>query len=203
MKNIFLKWTIFWIGFCFTILAFIIWYAAWTNIATKSDGQTLNALSWNELVNNINTIGAKVDTLSNIPAWFIWAFNLSSCPSGWIAADGNNGTPNLRGEFIRGWDYNNSGVDNGRLLGSWQKPSIVSHDWNNNNRVAGIILDSVSNIENVWQENPVNNWYSSSPAWTTLELISGWSNVGALLNGNAHGWVTRPRNVALLYCMKQ
>jgi len=30
------------------------------------------------------------------------SFNLASCPSGWIEADGTNGTPDLRGAFIRG-----------------------------------------------------------------------------------------------------
>ncbi len=36
------------------------------------------------------------------PANAIMAFNLSSCPSGWILADGSSGTPDLRGIFIRG-----------------------------------------------------------------------------------------------------
>ena len=54
------------------------------------------------------------------------AYNLSSCPSGWIAANGTSGTPDLRGEFIRGLD-SGRGVDAGRVLSSAQVDILKSH----------------------------------------------------------------------------
>jgi len=39
---------------------------------------------------------------SFIPSGAIMAFALNSCPTGWKEANGNNGTLDLRGEFIRG-----------------------------------------------------------------------------------------------------
>jgi hypothetical protein len=39
---------------------------------------------------------------SGVPVNTISAFNLASCPTGWILADGSSGTPDLRGIFIRG-----------------------------------------------------------------------------------------------------
>lgn len=94
MKNIFLKWIIFWIGFISTILVFIVWYAAWTNIATKSDGQTINAIAWNELVNNINTLWAKVDLMWT---WSIWVGqtrqDVTASRALWTTYTNNTGKP--------------------------------------------------------------------------------------------------------------
>lgn len=61
--------------------------------------------------------------MSDLPVGSIMPFNLAACPSGWIIADGTSGTPDLRGEFVRGLD-NGRGVDTGRTLGSWQ-----DQDW--------------------------------------------------------------------------
>lgn len=80
-----------------------------------------------------------------IPAGAIQYFAMSRVPNGWLEANGaeisrtqyanlfsaintlygaGNGSttfnlPDLRGQFIRGWD-NNRGVDTGRGIGSWQ-----------------------------------------------------------------------------------
>ncbi len=51
------------------------------------------------------------------------AFNLTACPSGWGMANGTNGTPDLRGEFVRGWDGTGAlakGIDPGRTIASSQ-----------------------------------------------------------------------------------
>lgn len=58
------------------------------------------------------------------------AFYLASCPTGWIPANGTSGTPDLRGEFVRGLDSGRS-VDNGRALGSFQRGSLVMNIVNN------------------------------------------------------------------------
>jgi len=44
------------------------------------------------------------------PAGFVGAFMLTACPSGWIPADGTNGTPDLRGRFVRGRDDMGTGA---------------------------------------------------------------------------------------------
>lgn len=185
MKKEILKWLIHWFAFFLSVWLCFVAYAAWTNILTRTDGTTINATIWNELVNNINTIGAKVDTLSNVPSWFIWAFYLSTCPTWWIAADGNNSTPNLRWEFIRGWDYNNSGVDNGRTLWSSQAGTVTYSYGNANGGVPFAPFENMdaSSIVTVWTSYNVSPW-----------SLSGWGTTK---------WVTRPRNIALLYCMKQ
>lgn len=66
-------------------------------------------------------------TVSGVPAGAIMPFNLSTCPAGWVKADGQNGTPDLRGEFIRGLD-GGRGIDFGRSLASAQTESTKSHN---------------------------------------------------------------------------
>lgn len=129
-------------------------------------------------------------------------FNASVCPAGWVAANGANGTVDLRGEFIRGWD-NGRGVDSGRSLAAWQKGTVYLADQLSINRVFGM----------------VTNQQEGTPQWadaTGTDMI-GWANqvysamgrvigpqYGVLWDANTgSAWgVSRPRNVALLACMK-
>lgn len=66
---------------------------------------------------------AKTDTASSymqIPSGMVAFFNLSTCPTGWQAANGSNGTVDLRGRFVRGsgtynvcgWDSNTNSYTN-------------------------------------------------------------------------------------------
>lgn len=112
-------------------------------------------------------------TAASIPSGAVMYFKLASCPSGWLSANGANGTPDLRGEFIRGLD-SGRGVDTGRALGSAQTQDIQSHthsyvSWTQDRGYAGTGL--------------------------------GFPN-GAGITGATGGPETRPRNVALLACIK-
>lgn len=90
--------------------------------------------------------------------------------------------PDLRGEFIRGWDDGN-GVDSGRLFGVLQIDAIEHHNHqyfrpgNSRNRYSG----SSSNAS-----NPGNN-VTDSTDYSTLGKFDT---------------ETRPRNVSMLYCIK-
>ena len=88
--------------------------------------------------------------------------------------------PDLRGEFLRGWD-DGRGTDAGRGLGSWQAQDIQSHT---HQTVVGQAAGGGS-----------SGLYSSGDDYTgTLR-----SYVDTLAAGGAE---TRPRNVAFLACIK-
>jgi microcystin-dependent protein len=86
------------------------------------------------------------------------------------------GLPDLRGEFIRGWD-DGRGVDSGRVFGSAQSADIAAHSH-------GIGFDVVGGIG-----GGVQNF-----------VVKGTST--QFSTNNSTGTETRPRNVALLACIK-
>jgi hypothetical protein len=85
--------------------------------------------------------------------------------------------PDLRGEFIRGWDHDR-GIDSGRQLGSWQKDEFKSHYHE-------------TDVEGPKNDGPTRyaciGSYLSHP--TTNTFPSGGSE-------------TRPRNIALMPIIK-
>lgn len=113
-------------------------------------------------------------------------FNRATCPPGWIAADGANGTVDLRGEFIRGLD-SGRGVDAGRVLGSEQAGSRATGEhpggWSPQTLETG-------------QMNLDPNYYG--PA----RIIHAETTTAGYYTGSTYIGVVRPRNKALLACVK-
>ena len=161
--------------------------------------------------------GGDLDTsnLGNAPnpinAGTIAYLGMSTAPTGWIKANGaaitvaaypdlygaigstyNTGgepagtfrLPDLRGEFPRGWD-DGRGVDSGRVFGATQDDQFQGHE-----HTQRWVSGSPYGIANA-------NIYSfaTNPSATT-GIVAG-SN-GTPKYGNE----TRPRNVALLACIK-
>ena len=87
--------------------------------------------------------------------------------------------PDLRGEFVRGWD-DSRGVDLGRVLGNFQTDEFKSH---------------VHSVE-VGTANGINDGRLSSGDDFTKNVQ--WQND----TESAGGDETRPRNIALLYIIK-
>lgn len=112
---------------------------------------------------------------SDTPGQYAY-FHTAACPSGWVPANGTNGTLDLRGEFIRGWDAGR-GADPGRGLNTWQNYEIQAHSHS-----GGVYLFAPH----------IGQAASSSPNY-----------ISSTQTGTTGGSETRPRNVALLVCMKQ
>lgn len=143
----------------------------------NTDSQTL---SINGNVLSLGNGNSLTIPIVEHPTGAILAFNLSTCPTGWIAADGTNSTPDLRGEFVRGLD-NNRGIDSGRGLATSQNDENKSHTHSTVQMIGDNNIDGVDS--------------------TTTH--SGENHNEARQTGAAGGNETRPRNVALLYCSKQ
>lgn len=114
--------------------------------------------------------------------------------------------PDLRGEFIRGWD-DGRGVDSGRIFGSWQKGTIFGHDNTPSSYgVVGVVYTGGDVSQNitltaVGLDNydilnyPNIQLASVNSTFNTTSLPQFASNAGS-------SGTTRPRNVALLPCIK-
>lgn len=147
------------------------------------------------------------------PAGAIMTFAQATAPDGWLKANGLNvsrttyatlfaaigttygvgdgsttfGLPDMRGEFARGLD-DGRGVDAGRTLGSSQSDEFESHS---HTVTSNFILGTTDTVRNNTDQvadrgrNPGDPIYN--PTYTAA---------------NSGGTETRPRNVALLYCIK-
>lgn len=153
----------------------------------------------------------------------VTAFAMNSAPSGWLAADGSAvsrniyarlfsriGTlygpgdgsttfnlPDMRGEFIRGVD-NGRSADPLRVFGSSQVGTIVGgYDDNNEEANSGLLIGHNSNK---YGSDPVDlaNYGVSSVYYTVGSTLG----IGSISNAPYFYSVTRPRNIALLYCIK-
>ena len=148
------------------------------------------------------TLGAAISTI--VPAGTILYVAQSTAPSGYLKANGalvsrttyaslfaaigtlfgaGDGSttfalPDIRGEFLRGWD-DGRGIDTGRGMGTLQGFATQDHS------------------------------HASAAAVSGAQILAAGS-VGAAINGSSTGSMntgvsateTRPRNIALLACIK-
>ena len=173
--------------------------------------------------NSVKTAYDLANTAAT-PAGAVNYFAMSSAPTGYLKANGASvsrttyaalfaaisttfgvgdgsttfNVPDLRGEFLRSWD-DSRGVDSGRAFGSFQDQAYLSHS---------------HSISDPGHFHSVHSKYASSvPVGGTgvLSDNNGGSFLGTPSSGssatnisiqNSGGAETRPRNVALLACIK-
>ncbi|MCP2041646.1 microcystin-dependent protein [Neisseria sp. HSC-16F19] len=154
----------------------------------------------------------------------------NTAPAGWLKANGaavsrttyaplfaaigttygaGNGSttfnlPDLRGEFVRGWD-DGRGIDGGRDLGSWQRGTYTAADCQSSSAATYAPLgrnDTLNHLtynEKMGVDNINNSDYPGvygvvGTSRSNMFTKQGW-NAGSIGS-------TRPRNVALLACIK-
>jgi microcystin-dependent protein len=92
--------------------------------------------------------------------------------------------PDLRGQFVRGWD-DAAGIDTGRVFGSLQQDQLQDHTHTTYANQQSIYQPGGSaGLQQLWPTPNSNSGGTSNP-----------------ITGN-HGSETRPKNVALMYCIK-
>ena len=140
----------------------------------------------------------------------------SSVPSGWLECNGQStsgftalaaivgaNVPDLRGEFVRGWD-NGRGVDTGRALGTYFRVvSMVNHNHaaNDPGHVHGIPnLTSSGTSFGCSIAGKVLLW-----RWILDTQGSSTNDTGITIGysgGEDNNLETRPRNISLMYIIK-
>ena len=156
---------------------------------------------------DLNTAESEIDALQAstafVPSGAVFWFAANAAPTGYLECDGaavsrstyaalfgvvgetfgsGDGSttfnlPDLRGEFIRGWD-DGRGVDSGRSFGSAQADAFEAHTHS-----VSIYKDGSPAIENI------------------IARATGEPAIGVATT-SAGGAETRPRNIALLACIK-
>lgn len=113
----------------------------------------------------------------------------------WGSGDGSTtfNIPDLRGEFLRGWD-NGRGVDSGRLLGSYQTGEISAH-WHLNG-AAHQTNDSNGVAWTPYGRTSIGK--SSRTAGLSSSSFEQYTGHTSTVGGSE----TRPRNKAVMYIIK-
>ncbi|EEV6168813.1 short-chain fatty acid transporter [Escherichia coli] len=135
-------------------------------------------------------------------------------PAGWLQCNGATFTkeqypvlarvyptlrlPDLRGEFIRGWDDGRK-IDKGRKLLSWQKGTLVGGHDDNDSSLDISYMSNGNNIDYGGDKVFAGN-YRSDYLWYAI-LGGTNSRAKAELNG-AFFNITRPRNIAFNYIVR-
>ena len=172
------------------------------------------------------------------PAGAVMPFAMQTAPTSWLECDGSaisrttyatlfaaigtvygigDGTttfnlPDLRGEFVRGWDHGR-GVDTGRVFGSSQTSAYTNHAHTASSST------SVSISDPTHQHNYLFSGYSNGQFTVTggvgananINQLTDAASTGITASGSTSTTVntsttgateTRPVNVAMLYCIK-
>jgi hypothetical protein len=209
-KNTFYKllenikwWLIFWFSALFIVILWLSVYALVNDVWTTPDEleahswSVLTSEAWNKILSNQNALSGAIVNLSATqtfvaPANAIVAFYLETCPSGWNPADWSNSTPDLRWTFIRWLNWNKNWRDISRNLWDYQEDTF---QW--------------------FATLTENNMHYGGRWWQYLTALSSgnqkyWREYSfPVSNPDVNYWTprisneTRPKNIALIYCMKE
>ena len=121
----------------------------------------------------------------------------------WGVGDGSTtfALPDLRGEFARGWD-DTRGVDAGRAFGSAQAAAFASHTHTGTAATAGAHTHTIPTGTNNGDNAGKIRKDSTSEFSNTENTSSSGNHSHTLTIAATGGAETRPRNIALLFCIK-
>ena len=167
--------------------------------------------------NGLEVGGAPLVTVA---AGAVMTFAMNTAPTGWLKANGaavsrttyaalfsaigttfgvGDGSttfnlPDLRGEFMRGWD-DGRGIDSGRVFGSAQASQMQSH-----NHIGGWPrAQGFAYINSLYGIGATGSAY---PSGASTAIFSSSYPLTSTTGGTSNSSETRPRNIALLACIK-
>jgi microcystin-dependent protein len=203
------------------------------------DGVTASTAELNFSVGVLSNIQTQIDKA--VPSGAVQYFAMATAPLGWLKANGalisrvtyadlftaigttfgagdgstTFGLPDLRGEFVRGFD-DSRGVDTGRAFGVSQAAEILNHTHSGTTSTTGDHShgalapnnDTESYASQGWPSGNVHNGFRTTNRIGVLRngiIEATGAHAHTITTGNPStggGTETRPRNVALLACIK-
>ncbi|MFL1388077.1 phage tail protein [Pseudomonas tritici] len=142
----------------------------------------------------------KDDVYPDLAAYLGKKFNLDG------DAPDHTRLPESRGEFFRGWDHGRA-IDPGRSIGSYQKGSLVAIDsaadcvWGITVPGSANNLATTQSIAGVDSIAVTGDYVGAKLVYPTNAPVSTADLPGLAGNSGSAG-VTRPRNLAVMWCIK-
>lgn len=202
------------VSICIGLLAAVLFALSFTPAAFAGDATSFDPTA----------VAVQAKGASDTPIGAIVPWGSSTVPDGWLECNGQStggypelaalygsNVPDLRGEFIRGWDHGR-GVDGGRSMKSFQNHAMQSHTHSTSITVHGTTNFSVSisipgklppystgsgvfGLANAAGHVTYKNYSASGSAALTASGTGTSTPAGS-------GTENRPRNVALMYIIK-
>ena len=158
-----------------------------------------------KILKNGLTIPSSVNILNNInsiPKGTIIAHYYSSIPYGWVLCDGKNGTPDLRGRFVRMWNDNLSGFDSENKLKVNNTDANLSFLTDTHNSYSSVILKHKFKSYGGTDVRNFSN-FNELPTHTHAITSDGEHQHGAYQipywNGSFEGWGSNSDNIEQMY----
>jgi len=187
------------------------------SIATQNaDSVTITGGSMTDMTSVTVSGAGRISGNGALPAGAVSAFAMTTAPTGWLECDGSAvsrstysdlyaaigiqfgpgdtvttfNLPDLRGQFIRGWD-NGRGLDPGRSFSGDQSDAQESK------------INSFTTTEAVGGANPpgTSNIVNGNSSYRETGANDAGNGTAIRFNATV-GTETRPTNVALMYCIK-
>jgi len=165
-----------------------------------------------------------------VPAGAVQAFAMNSAPSGWLAADGTAvsrstyaalftaigttygvgdgsttfGLPDMRGYFVRGSGTNGDSTASG-TFGEKQADDLKSHSHTGTTDSGGSHTHAYDDLYN---STTGSGGSGGGAGWQTAfftsrrNTLSAGAHTHAFTSDATGGTETRPKNIAMLYCIK-
>jgi microcystin-dependent protein len=163
-----------------------------------------------ESANDADTVDGQHALELGVPAGAIvmWSGSPGSIPAGWALCDGSNGTPDLSGRFIVGYDsldtdYDTIGEAGGEATHVLTTAEMPSHDHGGATLANGAHSHSIKYYTGSGSNNAVDRRRTSSGAWmggTTNSTGNHTHSISSEGGGQAHE--NRPPYFVVAYIIK-
>lgn len=190
---------------------------AYGRIVAATNPTTLNGYGITDAYTK-SQVEAMIAEAAALPVGFMAALPVNNIPPGWLEVDNsvksaaaypslaaylggayNDGTepagyfrlPDSRGEFLRGWDHGR-GVDAGRAVGTTQAGEMQSHS----HRDLFFMGGAAGGTPNL------SSGYAKTYQGSGSSVFNGTGSSGGLTTTSTGGSETRPRNLAVMWCIK-
>ncbi|WP_273809893.1 MULTISPECIES: tail fiber protein [unclassified Pseudomonas] len=181
--------------------------------------RSVNAASTAYVLNAIGDRAGAIDffAMSSAPAGYLkangaavsrttYATLFAAIGTTFGAGDGSTtfNLPDIRGEFLRGWD-DGRGVDSGRAFASGQASQNLLHDHPASTGTAGAHNHTMTwNNDGAQLGNNDNSIFGDENRYGTVTMTTSTagSHTHSVIIGTSGGNESRPRNLALLACIK-
>jgi phage-related tail fiber protein len=166
-----------------------------TDVMTKQAGEVFFTARSTAPAGSLKANGAAISRTA-------YAALFAAIGTTYGAGDGFNtfNLPDLRGEFLRGTD-DGRGIDAGRQLGSWQGSQNLSHTHAGTTDAGGVHTHTLPTYARDGSTNGSTGDGGPSRTYTST-TDQGGSHTHTFTTAAAGGTEARPRNVALLACIK-